>query len=254
MNKLLITFILLVSFILTSSILYSQCEPLTPEQCPDPENNGQICPDSLEPAFIHVEYSQVATIKPPAVYFLPPDSAEINLHHVKLMEVGNLPDGITWQSNTEDSVFVAGEYYCVLLEGTNHSGGSFPLSIVVDVYVLVFNIPVKVATVVDSTSLTIEVIDNSWIKDNESPSFHAEQNVPNPFSSETRIRFYSEKPGNVTFEVYSLLGEMVYSDQLTASKGENTIVYHGEKLPYGTYFYRLRSDRYQSGGMMVRAK
>jgi hypothetical protein len=253
MMKKIFTILVFIVIGLANAGVYAQCEPMTPEECPDPENNGEVCPETLAPAFLDQFYSQVATIKPPAIYYLPPDSTEINLHHVKLMEVANLPTGLTWQSNSADSVFVAGDYYCVLMEGTPDSAGQYALKIVVDVYVLVFNVPLKVATVEDSTSLAIEVIDNTGIEGFESTSFHAEQNVPNPFRSETKIRYYTDRPEGVIFEVYSLLGERVYHEQLTALKGENSVVYNGRELPHGTYFYRLRTDSYQSGGMMIRA-
>jgi hypothetical protein len=245
--------VLILFISLLNLAAFSQCEPLTPEQCPDPENNGEVCPDTLEPAFLNQFYSQVATILPPSIYYLPPDSTVINLHHVKIKEVGNLPNGLTWQSNTTDSVFTAGEYYCVLMEGTPDSAGEYPLKIVVDVYVLVFNFPVKVATAVDSTSLVLKVIDNTGIRSFKNAAFHAEQNIPNPFRSETRVRYYSDKPEAVVFEVFSLLGERVYAEQLVSEKGQNQLVFQGAYLPCGTYFYRLRSERYQSGGMMIRA-
>jgi hypothetical protein len=253
MKRIIITLLLILPFSLATLNIYSQCEPATPEQCPDPENNGQVCPDSLVAAFVGQFYSQVATIKPPATYFLPPDSTEITLHHVKLMEVDNLPEGITWQSNTPDSIFIAGEYYCVLLEGTPDSAGEYTLRIVVDVYVLIFGVPVKVATATDSTSLTLVVIDNTGINGNENTSFYTRHNNPNPFQNETRIEYYSEKGGPVTFEVFSLLGERVYAEQLNASRGENFLVFKGQRLPKGSYFYLLRNGNYQSSGMMVRA-
>lgn len=253
MKPQIITFLLLLAFCSVTPHAISQCDPATPEECPDPENNGQVCPDSLEAAFINQFYSQVATIKPPAVYYLPPDSTEINLHHVKLMEVGNLPEGISWQSNTTDSVFNAGEYYCILMEGTPGSAGAYTLRIKVDVYVLFFGTPVKVATVVDSTSLTLVVVDDSGIRGNENVSFFVRHNIPNPFQDETRIEYFSEKPGPVSFEVYSLLGKRVYSGQLDAGKGDNFLIFNGQSLPKGSYFYVLRTGSYQTTGIMIRA-
>jgi hypothetical protein len=241
-------------FCLGTLYTYSQCDPATPEECPDPENNGQVCPDSLPVAFINQSYSQVATIKPPAVFVME-DGTEITLHHVKLQEVSNLPVGITWQSNTTDSVFIAGEYYCVLMEGNPVTAGEYPLRIVVDVYVIVIPgfPPVKVATAVDSTSLTMIVVDDTGIKDKFNDSFFVRQNNPNPFKTETRIDYYSEKTGPVTFEVYNLLGKRIHVETIMASGGENTMVFNGELLPKGSYFYVLRFGGYQSTGMMIRA-
>ena len=246
-------FLILLSFCFAAMTAWSQCEPASPEQCPDPENNGQVCPDSLTVARIGQLYSQVATIKPPAIYLME-DSTEIELHHVKLMEVGNLPAGITWQSNTIDSIFTAGEYYCVLMEGTPVLAGDYPLRIVVDVYVVVVPgwPPIKVATVTDSTSLTLVVVDDAGIKGNENTSLFVRQNIPNPFQCNTRIDFHSEIIGTVDFEVYSILGQRVYDQQIIAIRGENSLIFNGQMLPEGPYFYIFRSARYKSTGIMIR--
>ncbi|MCK9398722.1 MAG: hypothetical protein M0Q51_01855 [Bacteroidales bacterium] len=246
-------YLLLLSFCFAAMTAWSQCEPASPEQCPDPENNGQVCPDSLTVARIGQLYSQVATIKPPAIYLME-DSTEIELHHVKLMEVGNLPAGITWQSNTIDSIFTAGEYYCVLMEGAPVLAGDYPLRIVVDVYVVVVPgwPPIKVATVTDSTSLTLVVVDDAGIKGNENTSLFVRQNIPNPFQCNTRIDFHSEIIGTVDFEVYSILGQRVYDQQIIAIRGENSLIFNGQMLPEGPYFYIFRSARYKSTGIMIR--
>jgi len=226
---------------------------MTPEECPDPENNGQVCPDSLELAFVNQFYSQVATIKFPAVYYMPPDSTEINLHHVKLTEVGNLPDGMTWQSNTPDSVFIAGEYYCVLLEGTPDSAGEYPLRITVDVYVLVFNIPIMVATVTDSTSLSILVVDDSGIRGGKPGPISILQNSPNPFQSETFIKFNADYSETLELEVYSAQGKRIHYQKFAADKGENSIFFNGRMLSPGMYFYLIKSRSYQASGKMIKS-
>jgi hypothetical protein len=247
----LISSLILLFFCFAAMSSWSQCTPATPEQCPDPENDGQICPDSLVPAYVGQLYSQVATIKPPEVFMMP-DSTEITIHHVKLMEVTNLPAGLTWQSNTTDSVFIAGEYYCVLLEGTPVLAGEYPLRIVVDVYVLVFSFPVRVATVTDSTSLKLVVLDDTGINGDKNTPLFIRQNIPNPFQRNTRIDYYSEMAGIVNFEVYSLLGQRVYAQHADAAKGENSLIFNGETLPEGSYFYIFRSAGFKSTGIMIR--
>ena len=252
MKRRMITLLLLLPICLLTLNSYSQCTPATPEECPDPENNGQVCPDTLTEARVGQLYSQVATIKPPAIYFLPPDSTEIALHHVKLMAVGNLPSGLTWQSNTSDSLFNAGEYYCVLIEGTPDSAGEYHLRIVVDVFVLIFNTPVYVTTVTDSTSLTIVVIDNAGINGDDNPSLVARHNIPNPFQNSTRIDFYSDIAGSTDLDVYSILGQRVYHQNIITIRGENSLIFNGQTLPEGPYFYVFRSAGYKSTGIMIR--
>jgi hypothetical protein len=253
MKRKIITLLLLLPIYLLCQNGYSQCTPATPEQCPDPENNGQVCPDSLSVAHVGQLYSEVATIKPPATYMMA-DSSLIDLHHVKLMEVANLPEGITWQSNTSDSIFIAGEYYCVLMEGTPVLAGDYPLRIVVDVYVVVIPgwPPIKVATVTDSTSLTLVVINDAGINGDHQSPLVVRHNIPNPFQRYTRIAFYSEISGSVDFEVYSLLGKNVFHQNIIAVRGENSLVFNGQTLPEGPYFYVFRSAGYKSTGIMIR--
>jgi hypothetical protein len=253
MKRKIITLLLLLPLYLLTQNGYSQCTPATPEQCPDPENNGQVCPDSLTAAHVGQLYSQVATIKPPATYMMP-DSSLIDLDHVKLMEVGNLPAGITWQSNTTDSIFIAGEYYCILMEGTPESAGEYPLRIVVDIYVVLFPgwPAIRVATVTDSTSLTLVVIDDTGIDGGDNTLLTARHNIPNPFQSITRIDFYSVVAGPVDFEVYSIFGQKVYNQQIVALKGENSMIFDGQILPEGPYFYVFRYAGYKSTGIMIR--
>jgi hypothetical protein len=250
MKQKIFTLVFFLSICFGNLVSFAQCTPETPVQCPDPEDNGQICPDSLAVAYVGELYSQVATIKPPATFVF--NGNPVNLHHVKLMEVGNLPSGLTWQSNATDSVFMAGEYYCVLLEGTPDSAGEYDLRIVVDVYVLIFNTPVYITTITDSTSLTIDVVNNSGIKGYDNSYLVARSNFPNPFKENTRIDFYSGNAGPVSFEVYSILGHKVHDEQISALRGENSLVFNGQALPEGPYFYVFRSYVYKSTGIMIR--
>jgi hypothetical protein len=244
--------LLLLLFYFVTIQARPQCTAATPEQCPDPENNGQICPDSLVAAHVGQLYSQVVTIKPPAVYMV--DSVEIVLDHAQLMQVGNLPQGITYQSNADNNIFTAGEYYCILLEGTPDSVGSFALHIVVDVYAVIFpGLPaIKVKTVTDSTSLTLVVIDNTGIGEAGNTPFFVRQNVPNPFRAETRIDFHSEISGVMDFTVYSMMGQCIHSEQVNVTKGENALIFDGMILPKGSYIYVFRSAGYKSTGIMIR--
>ncbi len=253
MKRKIFTLFILLPFIFIALDSFSQCEPATPEQCPDPDNNGAICPDTLAIGYAGFPYSQVATIVSPQVYIMN-DTTEVALHHIVLQEIGNLPPGYSWHTNAPDNIFMAGGYYCALISGTTDSVADYALRIVVDVYAVIFPglPPIKVATAIDSTSLTLVVLDDSGIKENANSSFFARQNIPNPFQSETRVEFYSEKPGRIDFEVYSMLGEKVYAEKLEAARGENVLVFNGQKLPEGSYFYILRSESSKSYGIMIR--
>jgi len=240
-------FLILILAAFTFSLnAYSQCTPLSPEECPDPENNGQICPDTLPDAYLNQPYAEVVTMLVPLA-----DTTGIPLHHLTLVAVENLPTGITWESNSPDSVFMAGNYYCILLEGTPTVPDTFWLHIVLDVYVNFFGQPIYATTITDSTSVFMAVIDNTGIRDDESLAIAG--TYPNPFSSWTSTKFFSKETAEVTLQVYNLLGEMLEERHMTARPGENYFPFNGETLSPGTYCFVLRSGDSAVSRMIVKS-
>lgn len=242
-------------FIGSLSYIQAQCTPGDETTCPDPENNGQICPDTLPQAEINELYSQEFTILAPAEYVL--DSASgtvINLHHVQLMNLGNLPPGITYVSNSPDSVFNVGTYYCVLMEGTPTEEGDFPLHITVDVYVpgIFGSPPIYVATLTDSTSLAIQVGDPSSIT--ERSPVDGLTFSPNPFSREIRFQFSHDDPQELIFEVFDLPGNLVHSEKILPQQGLNRFQYDGRTLNPGAYIFRLRDQFGSVSGRIIKSK
>ncbi len=66
------------------------------------------------------------------------------------------------------------------------------------------------------------------------------QNNPNPFSRTTVIRFALPAAGHVDLRVYDLIGQEVATlvdRELQA--GEHDVLFNGQALPNGVYFYRL---------------
>ena len=102
----------LAVMILTTGVVLAQCTPGDETSCPDPENNGEVCPAELPNGIIGQEYSQEFTIIIPPEYNW--EGNVIPIDHIKIMNVGNLPPDITWQTNAEDSIFNPETYYCVL--------------------------------------------------------------------------------------------------------------------------------------------
>ena len=71
------------------------------------------------------------------------------------------------------------------------------------------------------------------------------QNYPNPFNPETRIQYHLARPGEVTLEIYNLLGKKVMSliNQKQAA-GIHSVTWDGKdefsnEVASGVYFYRL---------------
>jgi hypothetical protein len=228
-----------LAFVLISYNAVAQCDPLGADQCPDPENNGEVCPDTLTPGFLNLPYNVVATILPPAsdtVMGVP-----ITIHHIVLDSVGNLPTGLSWESNATGNEFYPGIYYCILMQGTPTLADTFNLKIYIGVFIDFLGTPVYGGQVIDSTSLSMIIIDNTGITEQQDDDFYIVGSYPNPFTTWTSIRYFTEEPGPVEFELYSMMGKLMDSRQTMAQKGENYFHYQGENLAPGTYFYRLKS-------------
>lgn len=229
-----------------------QCTPMGADQCPDPENNGQVCPDTLAPGFLNQPYSVVATILPPAV--IDTLSFQLDVNHITLDSVTNLPDGLSWESNAVNNEFYPGNYYCVLMQGTPTVADTFHLKIYIGVFVYIelLGDTIQVAQIVDSTSLSIIIIDNAGIMERQDHSFYIAGSLPNPFTTWTSIQYYSEDPGPVEFQLYNMMGALVDTRQTMAFKGQNYYSYLGDGLAPGTYFYLLRSNGRQAAGKIVK--
>ena len=225
----------------------AQCEPMGPEECPDPEDNGQICPEVMPYAYLDQVYTEEATILAPEQ-----DTTGILLHHITLQEVENLPPGISWESNAPNNEFMAGNYYCIVLEGTPTIASTFNLKIVVDIYIDFLGQPVYVTQVVDSTSLSIVVREDFGLAE-QYDDITLIENYPNPFTEQTNIEFKAGGSSTGYLDIYSLQGAKVYTEDLEIKQGNNSVIIKGNLLPAGTYCYAIRTKRTVISGLMVKA-
>ncbi len=75
--------------------------------------------------------------------------------------------------------------------------------------------------------------------DNSNQNFEVYQNIPNPFSDKTIIKYRISKDQNIVFTVYDSNGKEIVSRIIEAKKGENQFEFSREKLSAGVYFYKL---------------
>ena len=86
----------------------------------------------------------------------------------------------------------------------------------------------------------------------DTPASHALLgNFPNPFASQTRIRFQIAQPTHVELDVYDVTGRLV-KKLLSEQKqtGEHEIMFTRQNLPNGLYFYRLQAGDVNLVGQM----
>lgn len=86
------------------------------------------------------------------------------------------------------------------------------------------------------------------------------QNLPNPFTSETKISYYLSNPTNVQLKIHNLNGSHIFTltDEFKAP-GYYTIEWNGQdvdgnKIKPGIYFYTLQTDTFSKTLRMLKLK
>jgi hypothetical protein len=83
---------------------------------------------------------------------------------------------------------------------------------------------------------------NTVIKRSETPiTLKSVTASPNPFSTKTTINFQSTKSQLIVFTLKNLLGKTVYSEQISASTGQNIINFEKNDISKGMYIYTLQT-------------
>ena len=164
-----------------------------------------------------------------------------------------LPSGITLDCNTSNCSYEGDVVGCANVYGiTNDPVGVYPFTIEVNGYthgsITVFGIPIAVETDLYSATGSYETIKGYNIVVNSATgiqTFHQDdfvlfQNVPNPFSKVTDIRFNSPKSTTVEFTVIDMFGRRVYSENISATNGINTFEFNHD-MSAGIYMYSINN-------------
>ncbi len=86
-------------------------------------------------------------------------------------------------------------------------------------------------------------------------SYFLEQNYPNPFNARSKIVFYLPVAEKVSLKVYDLNGkEIVTLVNEQRSAGRNQINFNASFLASGTYFYRIKTDKFSKVKRMILIK
>lgn len=227
-------------FMFTTGMIFAQCTPGDENTCPDPENNGEVCPAVLPNGIIGQPYSQEFTIIIPPEYVYMGNTIPID--HIKIMDVGNLPPDITWETNAEDSIFNPDTYYCVLLSGTCAETGEFPLKIVVNAYVDFSGTIIEISDITDSTSISMKV---TWDPNGIQTYRKNQLNIklwPNPFHDEITFTL-PDINDRVTVELYSIIGNSLLTKKFEARPTNSKYQIRVPSLPNGTYMLRVTSGK-----------
>jgi hypothetical protein len=122
---------------------------------------------------------------------------------------------------------------------------------------LVDNFAIKFTT--NSPTVVSLEDENNFV--NVLPTEYAlEQNFPNPFNPETRIRYSIPEAGHVILKIYRIDGQLVRTLQdANQSPGKYEKIWDGEddfgyKVSSGVYFYRLHSNEFMQVRKMILLK
>jgi outer membrane receptor protein involved in Fe transport len=75
------------------------------------------------------------------------------------------------------------------------------------------------------------------------PLFDLDQNSPNPFQTNTTIKYYLKNATEVSLKVYNLLGkEVITLVNQKQSIGPHSVVFNGSALTEGVYYYQIKID------------
>lgn len=226
-------------------------------QCtPDPQyTTPGIYPDSatgLPDAYVGYTYDEVITIVVPsdtAVDAGPPfGTVVVQIDYIELTSVTGLPANFTYDCSPTNCQFTGGSTGCANLYSTQN-----PTASDIGLYNLTINTWNQLASPYDSFSQSgsydyyyIEVKDttgvNVGIKTYTDVTFELADIYPNPVQNEARVQFVVGQPSDVSFTVTNLLGEVVETRMIQASKGVNTITVDTDKLNSGIYLYSIENN------------
>lgn len=94
------------------------------------------------------------------------------------------------------------------------------------------------------------------VQDDFTPlTYSLEQNFPNPFNPETKIRYSIPKAGNVSLKVYNVLGSEVASIISGMQEvGSYEVTFNASHLASGIYFYSLTANDFTASKKMILIK
>jgi hypothetical protein len=246
--KKLVLLIVTALFWIIPQVIFSQCTP--DAGCIDDSLPGQICPDVLPAGTVDVPYNQVMTIIPPSSADIGTGTVDIN--KIVLTGIGNLPPGITFQSNEPTNTFLVGTHYCVLLSGTPTDTGTYFIKIITDVYIDLFGNPIFAGEFTDSTTyyITINPADTASVAMLNKYHFRM---LPysNPFSETDKIGVYSPVSQSLTLDIFTCLGQKVYSESTDMANGNIYFRFESGSLKQGVYIYSVSGNGRSYNGRLI---
>jgi len=231
--KRILTLLVLISFFSIVK-LNAQCTPDFSFTSPGIYPN---CDTNLPISLTGQAYSTVITIVVPKDTVILGNTIPID--SIGVDSISGLPGGFAWAPNRPSGYWFGDSTGCAIITGNPSIAqmGIYQLTVYISAYGFGFSLPSTI------TCYEINITDQIGIECNEQNNFEVSQNTPNPFSKSTEIAFNSEVYGDFHFIVYSIMGEVVYQENIKAKPGENRIVFEANDLRSGIYMYKITNGK-----------
>jgi hypothetical protein len=147
---------------------------------------------------------------------------------------------------------MAGEYYCVLIDGTPEDTGEFHLYINIEVFVEIAQNVISAGTIQDSTLTMYVLPESAGIDDNPGKRFKILTTVPNPFEDSFEIGLFSPRAQEIKIQVYDLAGQAFVKRNLQASNGMNQIQFDSSAWNSGMFICTISTNTQQLSVKLVK--
>ncbi len=148
---------------------------------------------------------------------------------------------------------------CAIIYGTPTTAGTYTLKMVVDAYATptigtcATNPNVAGGAKVSSQTLTYYIINiaaAAGLKEIGKNSFNL-QNIPNPFSNKTTIKFFVTDESIAKLVIYNMLGASVFETNIETRAGDNEYILNADGWAGGTYFYSIKYKNFTETKRMI---
>ena len=146
MKKLYTLFLIFFAILFTANLAMAQCTP--DPTCTDPEGDGQYCPTEFPNAIEDEYYEQTLTVIAPA------EQSGIQLHHIDVLNISNIPPGMNYQCQNDDCSFYPETPKCINVFGTPDVGswGEYKLYLTIEIFMDIAGNPISLGQITDSSA------------------------------------------------------------------------------------------------------
>lgn len=244
---------IIVFITLSAGIVKGQsCQPVHTNYTSVPDT-GVMLPGTLPHAKVGVAFVQNITIGIPSHRYYAPLKQDVKINWIKYNSLQNAQPGMTMLDNAGNTNYPEmskGTWNCMIFEWTPAKAGKYVVDYSIDANVILVLFPVteKNQTV---GHFTVVVDDAAGISNNDLRRDYSSCK-PNPFDDKTTITYYSEKEERSELKIFSITGQLVYSESLNTFQGKNEFSLDGSLLNKGMYFVSIMNSSNRSVIKLVR--